>query len=1086
MKINLASREIRRRSFALGLSVLSLLAMSSSAVFAENAYDQTVDHPAIPLLDEAGNHVLDSGKPYSSKVSCGSSGCHDYDSISHAYHFEMGRDEASDDYGKKRGIPQLASPGYFGGYTCMGGSRPSMLAKKSNETNADFLDEGAAGLIQNCAGCHPGGGFMELDREGTRYDQKDIATIPNLDGDYYNRGTDPDHQQEGALDLSIIGRWDWKKSGVVEADCMVCHADFKDLKKFPASQAGLDDESDGSDSAFDFWKELRVGSLVEKGFFREAGTAMWEFLNIAPDKEEGLQLVNFSKTITRAGNDSGYDLVLGDDGKPVMNWNPAAFDENRKAHIQMLRFPGNDNCMLCHRTSNSRRGFYGYGDNAVIEFDDNGIIKEDYQDDVHKGKMFTDTNGQKREINNCNACHTRNYFNEPHENVEINVDHNFLKGNSDMDVRNDLDFAPNAKSCEYCHGQSAETVAERDENNLPKAVIPSGHDTIHLAHRELWKGNGDMAGYSASSLDKITKTHLDVVSCQGCHITDKASRGNPLQIMYRYRLAENGKSLIFPYLPKIRAYWKDKNSDRVLSRFKNDSIFDVRSDDSGDYAAIINVINGDELGRVSYSVGRHGPRYGTPDTYDAYVAAKQAYDFLMAKDGFANTNMQQIWTESNEYVLSHNVRSSTDSVPCQDCHSRKQSGAFSSLVSVDGILGEAQERKVVSLPDKRLVEEGIVVLDLEYFKLQNDGSVIENVSDILFATKVDPHMTIAKASSATIAEGEYQRVEVEKALDTIGIIDEAIRATMLAELGGGEVFLYNNHQGDPTIVATAIIARSAGTLELLLPSYRVGTEVLDGSSASSSNLDSAGLGTVTSKIVSLVTQDANKQEVSQFSSDVLVKIPYTGSATSINDIQVANSQDGTNWSIFDGQIIALNPHTELSDGYVIFATSHFTEFAIIDKSNSIGGNDGNDGNTSTSTKKQLKAQYKVDAKQLKAQYKADVAAAKAKAKEDKAAVISIYNADVAAAEVIYSANKAPIDAQLAAATTRTDKRAIKKQLRALKKIHKADLKTLKKASKVATKAFDKPLKDAKKQLKAIWKTERKALKAAMKAAVKAL
>jgi len=1079
--------------------------MNSSAVFAENAYDKPVDHPAIPLLDEAGNHVLDSGKPYSSKISCGSSGCHDYDSITHAYHFEMGRDEASDDYGKKRGIPQLSSPGYFGGYTCMGGSRPALLAKKINETEADFLDDGAAGLVQNCAGCHPGGGFMELDREGVRYDQKDIASILNLDGDYYNRGTDPDHQKEGELDLSVIGRWDWKKSGVVEADCMMCHADFSNLKKFPASKAGLDDESDDSDSAFDFWKELRVGSLIEHGYFREASSAMWEFLNIAPEKEEGLQLVNFSKKITRPGNDSGYDLVLGDDGKPVMNWNPDAFDENRKAHIKMLRFPGNNNCMMCHRTSNSRRGFYGYGDNAVIEFDDDGIIKEDYQDDVHKGKSFTDTNGQTREINNCNACHTRNYFNEPHENVEINVDHNFLKGNSDMDVRNDLDFAPNAKSCEYCHGQSDETIADREENRLPKAVIPSGHDNIQLAHLELWKGNGDMAGYSASSLEKITKTHLDVVSCQGCHITGKASRGRPLQIMYRYRLAENGKSLIFPYLPKIRGYWKDKNSDRVLSRFKNDSIFDVRSDDNGEYAAIINVNNGDELGRVSYRMGRHGPSFGTPSTYDAYVAVKQAYDFLMLKDGIANTNMQQIWTESNEYVLSHNVRTASDSVPCQDCHARKQSGAFSSLVSVDGILGKDQQKTVVSLPDKRLVDEGIVVLDLEYFKLENDGSVVENVSDILFATKVDPHMTVAKASSATVAEGEYQRVEAEKALDMTGIIDTTIRATILAELGHGEVFLYNPHQGDATIVATAIIARSAGTMELLLPSYRVGTEVLSGTSASSGNLDRAGLGAVSSKIVSLTTQDVNKQDVTQFPGDVFVKIPYTGSATSINDIQVASSQDGSIWSFFDGQIIALNPHTELSDGYVIFATSHFTEFAIVDKSQgSTGGSTGNAPSTSKQLKAQykadtkaLKAQYKADTKALKAQYKADVVAAVAKAQDDKAAVISIYNADVAAVKSSYSVDKASLDAQLNDATSSADKKATKKLLKALKKTHKGDLKVLKKANKVATKAFDKPLKDEKKSLKATlkadskqikttWKAEAKQLKTAYKSALKAL
>ncbi len=107
---------------------------------APNAMDQAVLHPAIPLLDEAGDHVLDSGEPYSPRMSCGNAGCHDYESITHAYHFEMGRDEASDDFGAQRGLPQLVSPGYFGGYACMGGSNPDVLAKKVNASADDFAE----------------------------------------------------------------------------------------------------------------------------------------------------------------------------------------------------------------------------------------------------------------------------------------------------------------------------------------------------------------------------------------------------------------------------------------------------------------------------------------------------------------------------------------------------------------------------------------------------------------------------------------------------------------------------------------------------------------------------------------------------------------------------------------------------------------------------------------------------------------------------------------------------------------------------------------------------------------------------------
>ena len=67
-----------------------------------NTVDLPTIHPAIPLLDENGTHVLDSQKPYSTRTSCGGgSGCHDIDKISHAYHFEMGRDESDDKFGLK-------------------------------------------------------------------------------------------------------------------------------------------------------------------------------------------------------------------------------------------------------------------------------------------------------------------------------------------------------------------------------------------------------------------------------------------------------------------------------------------------------------------------------------------------------------------------------------------------------------------------------------------------------------------------------------------------------------------------------------------------------------------------------------------------------------------------------------------------------------------------------------------------------------------------------------------------------------------------------------------------------------------------
>ena len=924
----------RWRPFAL-LLLFAISPMQANA----NAFDSAIEHtPAIPLLDEDGVSVLESGKAYSPKKSCEGSGCHDYDALTHAYHFEFGRDESSDDYGVLRGMPQLVSPGYFGGYSCMGGDRPSILSKKKNTSENDFMDYGAAGLVQDCTGCHVGGGFMEKDRNGIRYDQKPVADIQPLDGDYYNRGTDVDNPKKDSLSHDVIARWDWKKSGVVEGDCMICHADFSAFKKFPASNVSGVDEDGKSDAAMSFWQELRRTALVGEGFFREASTAMFEFYDVKQDGSEGQQLVSFEREVTKPGSSRGYKLTLDESGKPIMKWNRAAFDENGQAHIKMLRFPGNDNCMMCHRTSNSRRGFYGFGETAIpVDFDDDGIIDEAYKDDVHKGKEFIADNGEARKIENCNTCHSRNYFNKPSSNVELSVDHNFLKGNSDMDIRNDLDFGPNARACEHCH-QEATTP-----------VIPSGHLTLLDAHREIWKANGDMAGYSPENLTKITKTHFDVVSCQACHITGKSdSRGNPIETLFRYRQALDGKLKIFPYNSKARSYWKDKNSNRVLSRLEINTVYQLKKGEDGEalkdptdedgkrlLAAIVDPISGDELVQVTASLGRHGTSFTKPDTFEGYAALKTAYDKLMQSKGVSNANMQEILGQANQYIMSHNVRSSDSSVPCLDCHNRKQSGAFSALVSTNGLLGEANVKEVRQLVDKRLVDEGIVVLALDYFKVDDAGLVTENVSDILFSTKVNPFMTMAKASNAMVTGGEFKRGKLHDAMGKIHIPNGEFRTAADDAYGDSDVLYYNVYQGDAQLKAGGIIAFPNATSDVLLPTYRIESRVFKNIGADVVQiLENTVAGKIASDIFLFNAVDKNKLKVAGFPQDVVFKLPYRGGSSTADGIRVAYLEEGGGLNtVASSNIIKVEPQVDGEDGYVLFTADKATFYAVLNATN---------------------------------------------------------------------------------------------------------------------------------------------------------
>ncbi|HFD32587.1 MAG TPA: cytochrome C [Gammaproteobacteria bacterium] len=893
------------------LTLLALIVLGSNLVMAE-----TVMHPSIPILDEQGRHVLDSGKPYSSRMTCGTGGCHDYEAITSAYHFQMGRDEASDDFGKRHGLPQLVSPGYYGGYACMGGSNPDVLAKKTNASTSDFADRGSAGWVQRCISCHTGGGWMEKDRNGNRYDETDPKSVVRLDGDYFNRGTDENNQSASA---DIVKQWDWKKSGVVEADCFICHADLGAMIKTDPQMA-----VPGSSDADRQFRDLRRYVLAGYGYFRYAGTAILEFINLndpADPNETDRSLLNFSRD-TGAENKvhmrstPNYSLNLNLSGEPILNWNADAF-VNGKVKIPMLRYPENNNCMICHRTSNSRRGFYGFGEGASATYTEDGVLEEDYHDDVHKGASWTE-NGQTRNIENCNACHSRNYYKSlaSTSNVDLDADHNFMKGNSDMDLRNDLDYSPNARSCVYCH-DTAETPA-----------IPSGQDTILNAHLEKWKANGDMFGYSQNSLVRITQTHLDVVSCQACHITNKKSRGKPLQIMYRYRQEEDGKLRMIPYNPRIRYYWKDRNSGRVLNKTERNSVFKAKTASDGSlYGVIIDPETGQELSQVSARMSHGSMRFGDPEDYQGFTALKKAYDKVLTSKGVAAADAVMVWTESNQYVMNHNTRPAVDSLQCAQCHSKTSRGAFSALLSADGILGENTVKKVATLADRRIYDEGMVVLDLPYMKIDGNGVITENVSDILYETRINPSLTVLDAARAREVSGRLQKSSINKVADKAGLHRAEDRAK-LVELMGSNAYIFSPVYGDPVIRSVALIPPANSVTERTFPDYRM--HIAIASDDVISKAGSAGLGALFSSVISLEAIDINGSKLSSFAGTrLLVKIPYTGSNTNLDEVKVITSGDGENWAEIDASDISiLRPQTKDEDGFVMFWTGHFSYYAV--------------------------------------------------------------------------------------------------------------------------------------------------------------
>ncbi|OQK18239.1 hypothetical protein AU255_10515 [Methyloprofundus sedimenti] len=908
-----------KQQWLINLSCLYLLFMFTNSYAVMNAFDKPVNHPPIPLLDEQGNHVLESNNPYSPKKSCAGSGCHDYEALTHAFHFQQGRDEASDTYGATRGLPHLVSPGYYGGYNCMGGDTPTVLAKKTNSNPLDFADYGSAHQVKNCMSCHVGGGWAERDRDGIRYDEKKIEDIALNDGDYYEREVD---SVTGEQTLVL---WDWKKSGVGEADCMFCHVDISNLK-IP--------EDSGLTTLIPSPRTAR-SQFASKGFFRQAASGLME---LVVDKD-GKNLVTVARSMqggehaAHGGGAATMQPTLDEKGMPIFNWHADAFDENGRTTIPMLRFPANENCMDCHLTSNSRRGFYGFGDAAAATLTEagqdaaDGTLVDDYQDDVHKGKSYTDDNGQTRDIENCNSCHAKQYFKSPLANVDLDANHDFPKGNSDNDVRNDLDYAPNAKSCEACH------------INSKNAVVPSGHDTLLDAHRELWKASGDMAGYSKESLTKITKTHFDVVSCQACHINNKKSRGTPIQLMYRYRIAANGKSTMVPYNPRVRSYWQDKVSKRILAKYELLVVKEILEDAEGNpYGNIKNVITGESLGTLPVKlVAGHGggapsPTVLPPETYEQYVALKKAYDALLTQKGYKNPDTAEVLSESNEYIISHNTRPSPDSVQCEECHERKQSGAFSALISPKGILGEANSQVIRTIPDPRLVEEGLYKLDLSYMKLQANGDITENVSDVLFETKIDPFMSRLKNSSASEIIGEFKKFNTDSLLHALG---PELGGLMAPDLPSTDTFVFQVNKGNFNLRNMAAAIDGNTVNNILFPTYRGALGLINGAEdAAQGILDARSYGKLRSNVYFFDIRDSSKKHVDSYNGvPMFIKVAYKGTKTNLSDINVimANWALNSVYKALESDLLMIVPASDDEEGYVIFKTTEPGYFVIADK-----------------------------------------------------------------------------------------------------------------------------------------------------------
>jgi formate dehydrogenase gamma subunit len=333
-------------------SIISLaLAMTAPAIG---------QHPSITLYDKDFNEINpitgeNAETPFSTEVTCGL--CHDYETITGGYHFQLGWDHIADDYETERGRPWSLSDGLMGRWYPYAFRQLAKKVNKSSDeidlTVFDFVGFSSSGNgMPPCGACHPGGGGLQYDREGNRYDQH-LKENPELrdtfDGDYFR------------------SRWD--ESGVIEADCLLCHLE-----------------------GYSF--DERVAQL-------EQGNYQWAVV-----------------AGSRIGTVQG---AVTDDEIPKVIYERRLFNEDGTLTLDLSWPPPDDNCMYCHGTSDIRKRGFSWNDifNSDIH-NSQGIsctachpagLEHQFAKGIEPAfKLAADLDGT---IQDCTECHSQGYLGAP-------------------------------------------------------------------------------------------------------------------------------------------------------------------------------------------------------------------------------------------------------------------------------------------------------------------------------------------------------------------------------------------------------------------------------------------------------------------------------------------------------------------------------------------------------------------------------------------------------------------------------------------------------------------------------------------------
>ncbi|MEM4721084.1 MAG: hypothetical protein QXT73_03370 [Candidatus Methanomethylicaceae archaeon] len=592
--------------------------------------------PPFFLKDEAGNiidpvHNINTDKPYSPKQTCGTNGCHDYDKITEGFHFTQGKGEKVPDLFANR-YNWVTSPGNYGGTWCSPAPLYRQLAAKKND-NARMIDMTSFDFVTaTCGNCHPGGGPLEYDREGNRYDEymkkqgMKSGEDNGLDGDYFKAR--------------------WIDTGVIEADCLLCH-------------------------------------MPEYNF-----------------KERNKQLANLNfKWAATAG--SGFGNVDGSikDSKPVkVIYDKNKFDEEGKVIVHIAPEPRNETCLQCHKKPDWKKRGAAFSPRTDVHIaaglrcvdchasGSKAVDKRIRDKEAHQFGKGDDPSGWVRNdldntMRTCEDCHRKGWRNAP------KATHSWLPP-----------LHMEKLSCQACHipsraVKSALVQASDIYNPAPRITPPPKHIwTFYDQEMNFWNHYGELDLFTA--MDQPT----DVTRPTLFRYKGKIYPGNRVHSSWVGFEEDGKKGLNQLFMKDFFQMWIQHNTDPE----KNYPELSFITDDNND--GVVEVNRPEEIDALLTSVKNYLNNTGFPldgkrlvwlSGSRAYYSSRESHE-LPRQDHEATAY-------ASVYKFSHDIapaKAALGAGGCTDCH---RSGAPFFEGNVLKEMFSAKDGKPVWMPNHELL-----------------------------------------------------------------------------------------------------------------------------------------------------------------------------------------------------------------------------------------------------------------------------------------------------------------------------------------------------------------------------------------------